>query len=308
MTALRVATRGSALARAQAERVIELLGVPAETLIVTTQGDRDQTVPIREIAGIGAFTTEVQEAVRSGRADLAVHSAKDLPARSVDGLVIAAFPERADPRDALVGSSLGSLPSGGTVATGSVRRRCQLANLRPDLTFAELRGNVPTRVDKARDFDAVVVAVAALDRLGLRAHAAEVLEPSVMLPQVGQGALAVECRADDDATVSHLAAIDDPAVRVPLEAERAFLAELGSGCDLPVGALARRLGDGSVTITALLASADGRVVLRATVAGTDPVAVGRTAADDLLHREGGASLLADIGTGPSGIGAGGIDA
>ena len=159
----------------------------------------------------------------------------------------------------------------GSVATGSVRRRCQLANLRPDLTFAELRGNVPTRVDKARDFDAVVVAVAALDRLGLRAHATEVLEPSVMLPQVGQGALAVECRSDDDAVLAQLAAIDDSAVRAPLEAERAFLAELGSGCDLPVGALARGLDDGSVSLTALLASADGRIVLRVTVDGPDPV-------------------------------------
>jgi hydroxymethylbilane synthase len=301
MTVLRVATRGSALARAQAERVIELLGVPAETLVVTTQGDRDQTVPIREIAGTGAFATDVQEAVRSGRADLAVHSAKDLPARSADGLVIGAFPERADPRDALVGSSLHALPSGGTVATGSVRRRCQLANLRPDLTFAELRGNVPTRVDKARDFDAVVVAVAALDRLGLRPHAAEVLDPSLMLPQVGQGALAVECRSDDHTVIAHLAAIDDPTVRAPLEAERAFLAALGSGCDLPVGALARRLDDGSVTITALLASADGRIVLRVTETGQDPETLGRSAATDLLEREGGAALLSNLGIGVSGI-------
>lgn len=302
MTALRVASRGSALARVQAERVIELLGVPAELLIVTTRGDRDQAVPIREIAGTGAFATEVQEAVRSGRADLAVHSAKDLPARPADGLVIGAFPERADPRDALVGSSLASLPSGGTVATGSVRRRCQLANLRPDLTFAELRGNVPTRIDKAREFDAVVVAVAALDRLGLAAHAAEVLEPSLMLPQVGQGALAVECRSDDDATIAHLAAIDNAAVRMPLEAERAFLAELGSGCDLPVGALAERRNDRSIQLTALLASADGRIVLRATVEGPDPETVGRTAADDLVHREGGVALLADLGIRASGVG------
>jgi hydroxymethylbilane synthase len=294
---LRVATRGSALARTQAERVIALLGVPAEPLIVTTRGDRDQSVPIRDIAGTGAFTTDVQVAVRDGRADLAVHSAKDLPASPADGLAIGAFPERADPRDALVGSSLRALPSGGTVATGSVRRRCQLANLRPDLTFAELRGNVPTRVDKARDFDAVVVAVAALDRLGLRAHAADVLEPSTMLPQVGQGALAVECRVDDVGVLAQLAAIDDPEVRAPLEAERAFLAELGSGCDLPVGALARRLPDGTVTITALLASADGRVVLRATVVGADPAAIGRAVAEQLLEREGGAALLADIGIG-----------
>ncbi len=162
-------------------------------------------VPIHAIGGTGVFAKEVQQTVLDGRADVAVHSAKDLPASdNPDGLMIAAVPERADPRDALVGSTLAALPAGARVATGSVRRRAQLVSLRPDLTFAELRGNIATRLARAADYDAIVVAAAALVRLGLDERADELLEPSVMLPQVGQGALAVECRADDAATLERL--------------------------------------------------------------------------------------------------------
>ncbi|HZJ27422.1 MAG TPA: hydroxymethylbilane synthase [Acidimicrobiia bacterium] len=296
MTAvLRVATRGSALARSQTDRVIAALGVDAEPVIVQTRGDKDRTSPIHVIAGTGVFVKEVQEAVLDHRADLAVHSAKDLPARPVDGLVIGAFPKRGDPRDALVGSTLAGLGAGATVATGSVRRRAQLANLRPDLTFAELRGNVATRIDKAAEFAAVVIAFAALERLDLTARAAEVLDPTTMLPQVGQGALAVECRADDAEVRDRLAAVDDAPTRAAVEAERAYLAELGSGCDLPIGALAHWFPDDTVTLHALLASVDGHIVLRATITDSDPVAAGRAAAEQLLHRDGGASLLADAG-------------
>ncbi len=152
------------------------------------------------MGGTGVFVKEVQQAVLDGRADIAVHSAKDLPASaSPDGLVIAAVPERANPLDALVGSTLDALPAGARIGTGSVRRRAQLAALRPDLTFAELRGNIPTRLEKASEFDAIVVAAAALERLDLLDRADEILTPEVMLPQVGQGSLAVECRADDNA-------------------------------------------------------------------------------------------------------------
>ena len=201
MTApIRVATRGSALARWQAEHVVARLGVPAELVIVTTTGDRDRTSAIHALGGNGVFVKEVQEAVRRGDADVAVHSAKDLPAVTPEDLVIGAVPERADARDALVGSALAALPERATVGTGSVRRRAQLAAVRPDLRFAELRGNVPTRVEKAAQFDAVVIAYAALERLALADRAAEVVPVSVMLPMVGQGALAVECRADDVAT------------------------------------------------------------------------------------------------------------
>jgi hydroxymethylbilane synthase len=292
---LRVATRGSALAREQTARVAAALGTEVETVVVSTLGDRDRTSPISAIGGTGVFVKEVQQAVLDGRADLAVHSAKDLPARPTDGLVIGAVPERGDVRDALVGTALAVLPAGATVATGSVRRRAQLANLRPDLTFAELRGNVPTRVEAAAEFDAIVVAVAALDRLGLRHRAADVLEPSTMLPQVGQGALAVERRADDEAAAGLVAPIDHPPTRAAVEAERAYLADLGGGCDLPVGALGRWSPNGTVTVRALLASLDGRIVLRTTVTGPDPVAAGRRAAARLLREEGGDALLADAG-------------
>jgi hydroxymethylbilane synthase len=292
---LRVATRASALAREQTARVGAALGVEIEPVVVSTRGDRDRTSPIAAIGGTGVFVKEVQEAVLDGRADAAVHSAKDLPARAADGLEIGAFPTRADPRDALVGTALADLPAGATIATGSVRRRAQLANLRPDLTFAELRGNVPTRVERAARFDAIVVAVAALDRLGLRDRAADVLESTTMLPQVGQGALAVEHRGGDAETAALLASIDDAPTRAAVEAERAYLAELGGGCDLPVGALAGWFPDGTVTVTALLASPDGRIVLRTTVTDADPATAGRRAASRLVEEEGGAALLADAG-------------
>jgi hydroxymethylbilane synthase len=287
---LRVATRGSRLARWQAERVVALLGIDAEYVIVDTTGDRVQDVELHRIGGQGVFVKEVQAALLDGRADLAVHSAKDLPAATADGLVIGAFPERGDPRDALVGSSLDGLPTGAHVATGSVRRRAQLANLRPDLLFAPLRGNIETRLRKAEGFDAIVVAYAALERLGLADRAADVLDPTVLLPQVAQGALAVECRADDSYVRSRLATIDRAEVRAPVEAERAFLAALGGGCDLPCGAYAT-LDGGDVVIDALLATVDGHISLRARERGTDPVAVGTAVASQLLDRDGGRALL-----------------
>jgi hydroxymethylbilane synthase len=286
---LRVATRGSDLARWQAERVVQRLGVPAELVIVSTRGDRDGTSPIHTIGGTGAFVKEVQDAVLRGDADVAVHSAKDLPAETPAGLVIAAVPERADARDALVGCTLEGLPTGALVGTGSVRRRAQLAALRPDLTFGELRGNIPTRLAKAEHFDAVVMAAAALDRLGLHPEPMERLEPSVLLPQVAQGALAVECREDDTATRELLVGVDDGTSHWEVRAERAFLAELGGGCTLPCGALAR-----GEAIEALLASPDGRMVVRACGQGGDPEVLGREVAHRLLDEQGGRALLEDV--------------
>ena len=283
---MRVATRQSALARWQAERVVELLGsrggIEAELVLVETTGDRRTDVPLHSIGGTGVFVKEVQEAVLDGRADVAVHSAKDLPAITPDGLVLAAIPERADARDALVGSTLDALPTGAVIATGSVRRRAQLAALRPDLGFAELRGNMHTRLDQASRYDAIVVAAAAFDRLGLADRIAERLEPSVMLPQVAQGALAVECRADDADTLALLAAIEDAAVRRAVDAERAFLAELGGGCSLPVGAHASVAADSTIRIVGLLATPDGRSVVRATDTDTDGETAGRRVAATLL--------------------------
>jgi len=289
---LRVATRGSELARWQATRISTLLGDDTELVIVTTAGDVRTDVPIHAIGGTGIFVKEVQQAVLDRRADVAVHSAKDLPASdSPDGIVLAAVPERADPRDALVGSTLDALPAGARVGTGSVRRRAQLAARRPDLTFAELRGNIPTRLDRAGEFDAIVVAAAALARLGRDHEVAEYLEPSVMLPQVGQGALAVECRTEDTETLARLAAIDNPRAHAAVGAERAFLAQLGGGCDLPCGALAEVV-DGEIAIEALLASNDGHVVLRATARAASPVEAGTRVAETLFAR-GGRSLLDD---------------
>ncbi len=289
---LRVATRGSELARWQAHRVATLLGAGTELVVVSTAGDQRTDIPIHAVGGTGIFVKEVQQAVLDGRADVAVHSAKDLPASdNPEGLVIAAVPERADPRDALVGASLDALPAGARVATGSVRRRAQLASLRPDLTFAELRGNIATRLGRAADYDAIVVAAAALVRLGLTDQVDEYLEPSVLLPQVGQGALAVECRTDDDETLARVVAIDDRRVHMALAAERAYLAELGGGCDLPCGALADVDGD-EITIEALLAATDGHVVLRATARASDPVVAGRAVAAELMGH-GGRSLLED---------------
>jgi hydroxymethylbilane synthase len=270
-----------------------MLGGEAEMVVVTTTGDRRSEDPVWTMGGTGVFVKEVQAAVLEGRADLAVHSAKDLPSDTPPGLRLAAVPERADPRDALVGRTLDDIPTGGRIGTGSVRRRAQLAALRPDLTFGSLRGNLETRVAKAANFDAVVVALAAMERLGLEDQVAEALDPSVMLPQVAQGALAVECRDDDPETIAALVAHDDPVARAAVEAERAFLRQLGSGCDLACGALAQVGPDGRVAIEVLLASLDGHLVLRTGHVGDDPVAVGTEAARILLEDCGGRTVLED---------------
>jgi len=294
---IRIATRASALARWQAERVGGLLGRDVEFVPVTTTGDRDQTSELHAIGGQGVFTKEVQQAVLDGLADVAVHSAKDLPTATPPGLVLASIPERADPRDALVGSTLHDLGPGARIGTGSVRRRAQLAAARSDLWFGPLRGNIETRLRKRGElgYDAVVVAFAALERLGLAARATEVLDPSVMLPQVAQGALAAECRVDDTRILERLRAIDDPVAHRAVDAERAFLAELGGGCDLPCGALAQVAGRvGEIVLEGVLASLDGHVVLRTRVAGADPADVGATGARDLLDAKGGRALLDDV--------------
>lgn len=300
---LRIATRGSALARWQADHVASLLqiegrsrgvDVVVEFVVVETYADRRVDIPIDAIGGKGVFVKEVQAAVLDGRADLAVHSGKDLPALTPDELVIAAIPERGDPRDVLVGSTLAGLPTDGHVATGSIRRRAQLAALRPDLRFSGLRGNIATRLDKAEAFDAIVMAAAAIERLGLSLddRVVEVLEPTTMLPQVAQGALAIECRGDDDAVRSLLGALDHRETRIAVDAERAFLAELGGDCDLPVGAFAVLDGD-EVVADALVAAVDGSVVLReqrrAPIA--DARSIGRSLARYLLDDAGGARLL-----------------
>ncbi len=277
---LRLATRGSPLAMRQTELVADLLraahagDLEVETVVVSTRGDRLADEPLARIGGQGVFVKEVQAAVLDGRADAAVHSAKDLPPGGQPGLVIGAVPPRADVRDALAGSRLDALAAGAVVATGSARRRAQLANLRPDLTFVELRGNMARRLERVGDGEvrAVVVAMAALDRLGMSHRADEVLSARRCLPQVGQGALAVECREDGDGVEggvrAALRAIDDPATHAALDAERALLDALGAGCTLPVGGWARPTGSGTLELEAVLASGDGRVVVRAAGEGS----------------------------------------
>ncbi len=288
MTTVRAATRSSALAVWQAEHIAGLLQaadrtVTVELVLVDTQGDRRLDVPIWELGGKGVFAKEVQAAVLDGRADLAVHSGKDLPSVSVPGLVIAAVPERGDPRDALVGSTLADLRVGAEVATGSLRRQAQLAAARPDLRFVGLRGNMATRLAKAADHDAIVVAATALDRLGLADRITERLSTQLVLPQVAQAALIVECRSDDADLRMLLTSIEHAASRRCVDAERAFLAELGGDCSLPAAAYAT-LTDGRLSIEGRLAAVDGTTVLRQV--GTDGAAVARHLLDD-----GGRELL-----------------
>jgi hydroxymethylbilane synthase len=311
VTELPAATRGSALARWQTDHVAALLGeVHPDTkvvpVVVETTADRRLDIPIWEMGGKGVFVKEVQAAVLDGRARLAVHSGKDLPSVTPDDLVIAAIPERADPRDVLVGGTLAGLAPGALVATGSVRRRAQLASLRPDLTFSGLRGNIATRLDKVPEGGAIVMAAAALDRLGLwdelaaRGMTAEILGPTTLVPQVAQGALVIECRTDDEEARVRLAALDHRPSRLAVETERAFLAELGGDCDLPAGAYATVVeptppadarGAGCITLRTMLASLDGHVVIEDVRRGDDPGALGRAAARYLLDDAGGGALL-----------------
>ncbi len=296
------ATRQSPLALWQTRHVASLLvgaGLveSLEELAVSTAGDRRTDTPIHAMGGKGAFSKEVQQAVLDGRADIAVHSAKDLTSFTPDGLLLAAVPQRGDARDALVGTRLQDLREGAQVATGSVRRRAQLAWHRPDLEFSELRGNIATRLKKAEQFDAIVMAMAAIQRLELDIEVVEPLDPEVMVPQVAQGALAVECRADDEDTIAALRAIEDPRTRLVVDAERAFLHELGGDCTLPAGAVAVLNdavgGDGNIELVGMLASLDGQTLVREQRRGTDPDALGRGVAHYLLDDAGGRALLAE---------------
>jgi hydroxymethylbilane synthase len=281
VTTLRLATRGSRLARWQTDHVAAVIRaafpeVDCEVVVVSTEGDRRRDVPLDVIGGKGVFVKEVQAAVLDGRADIAVHSAKDVPALGPASLTIGAVPERADPRDVLAGLPLDRIPEGGEVATGSRRRGVQLRELRPDLRIVGLRGNIETRLAKVSDHHAVVAAAAALDRLGLADHVVQVFDTVEMIPQVGQGCLAVECRTDDDATLRLLQPLEHAASRRTLETERAFLAELGGDCDLPAGAHAVITGDGGLHVRALLAEDDE--VRRVELFGVDGPSLGRAAA------------------------------
>jgi hydroxymethylbilane synthase len=304
---LRLATRGSPLALRQTDIVATLLrgahpGLEVEPVVVRTRGDREASVSLDRIGGQGVFVAEVEAALGDGRADAAVHSAKDMTSTMPGHLVFGAVPARADPRDGLVGSTLASLAPGALVATGSARRRAQLAYLRPDLVFTDLRGNMARRVAIAENghASAVVVAVAAMVRLGWEARLSDVVDPVDLLPQAGQGAIAVQCRADDEATRTLLRSIDHDTSHRALRAERAVLASLGGSCTAPVAAFAEAVGgvDGPrppalLRLSGLVASGDGHTVLRLTREGEDPETLGAAVAHALVA--GGAAAIDDSG-------------
>ena len=278
---IRVGTRGSALALAQTRLVMSRISEDVELVVVSTAGDASAR-PIREL-GDGAFVAALEDALRRGEVDVAVHSLKDMPTGESDDLTIAAIPAREDPRDLLVTTTrrgLASLPQGALVGTSSPRRAAFLQAARPDVRVAEIRGNVDTRLRKVQTgaFDATILALAGLRRLGLPFGDDEVLPTAVMLPAPGQGALAVQCRTDARPLRDRLGALDDRATRVSVTAERALLRSLGASCELALGALATVAGD-LITLSAALA-ADGGIA-RFRGADRDPLELARRAADEL---------------------------
>ena len=296
MTTLRIGSRGSALARWQAEHVkgrLEAKGHAVSIEIITTTGDRTAG-RLESVGGKGAFLKEIEEALLAGTVDLAVHSLKDVPVELPEGLRLSAIRERADPRDALVsrpGATLAQLPAGARIGTTSLRRRAQILSARPDLEIADLRGNVDTRLRRLADgdFDAIVIATAGITRLGRGAEITERLDPGLVLPAPGQGAIALECRVGDEAVASALAPLGDEPTARAVSAERALLAGLGGGCNVPLGAYAVPEGK-ELWLRALVASPEGAVVIRADGRGGGAEALGRRVADELRSR-GAADLL-----------------
>jgi hydroxymethylbilane synthase len=294
----RIGTRGSRLALAQTDLALEALraaepGLSYEVVVIRTRGDRDQRTPLARLGGRGIFVAELEEALLRGEIDIAVHSLKDLPSRPAPGLVLAAFPRRDDPGDCLVsrdGSTLDTLPPAARVGTGSPRRAAQLLALRPDLELVEIRGNVDTRVRKVMDgqVEAAVLAAAGLLRLGMADAVAQMLEPEVMLPAAGQGAIVLEAREVDVEALALCRAADDPRVRAAVTAERAFEARFGGGCNAAVAALAVCEGD-SLWLRGLAASPGGQPLFRGEARGPIGQAedIGQRLADDLLRRGAG---------------------
>ncbi len=301
--AIRIGTRGSRLARWQAEWVAGGLreinpGLKVELIEIKTHGDRDRNSPLAAIGGVGLFTKEIQRAVRDGLVDVAVHSLKDLPTQEPAELRLAAVPAREDVADALVApeyQTLMQLPAGARVGTSSPRRRAQLLFLRPDLQVASIRGNVETRLSQALqgELDAVMLAWAGLHRLGLEGHVTERLDPSEFLPAVGQGALGIECRCDDLVTLGLLKLLDDPVTHRAVLAERAALAALEGGCTLPMAAWARDIEEGdadsgvlALAINAAVFDVDGRACVTIMLHGPRdrPDELGRRAARALCEQ------------------------
>jgi hydroxymethylbilane synthase len=295
MNPIRIGTRGSKLALWQANHVAALLRPltaprPVELVIISTAGDQVRDVPLAQIGGEGVFTKEIQRALLDGGVDVAVHSLKDLPTITVEGLVLAAVPERAPAGDVLVSQRhrrFDVLPTGAVVATSSLRRRAQALYRRPDLRLVDIRGNVETRLRKLHDegLDGIILAEAGLLRLGLGAAISEVLDPAWMLPAVGQGALGLECRADDRETLAFAEWLNHRPTRQAVLAERAMLRALGGGCQVPMGAVCRVTGE-ELALRGAVVKPDGTRRVEAEQSGPadDPEALGRRVADDLLSR------------------------
>lgn len=296
---VRLGTRGSPLARWQADWVtaqLRQLGYQVEQILISTQGDV-RSGPIGSFGGQGVFTKEIQRALLEGQVDLAVHSMKDLPTEVIDGLSVAAIPPREKVGDVLIspgGVTLEQLPAGARVGTGSMRRRAQLLHVRPDLQLIDIRGNVDTRLKKldSGDYEAIVLAEAGLTRLGLSERILQVLPKSVMLPAVGQGALALETRTSDEATRAAVAKLDDAETHAAVVAERALLATLRGGCLAPVGAWGR-VEDGALKLDAVVLSPDGRERRYGQIEGApaDAANLGRDLAERLAA-EGARDLIA----------------
>jgi hydroxymethylbilane synthase len=303
-----IATRESTLALWQAnfirERLLEVYpDLSIELLGMTTQGDRWQSSPLSEVGGKGLFIKELEEAILKGTADIAVHSMKDVPAQLPAPFALPVIGYRADVRDALVcpqGHGLMALPAGARVGSSSLRRQAMLLAQRGDLKMLPVRGNVGTRLGKldAGEYDALILAAAGLERLGLAERICEHLAIDVCLPAAGQAALGIECAAADEELLTMLEALNDPAVSDCVRAERMVSATLGADCSTPLGAYACKQAD-RIELTAVLCTADGSRILRAAATGTDPLATGREVASSLLN-DGAAELLADLASSAAG--------
>ncbi len=293
---LTIGSRGSQLALWQAHWIqarIESMGFACRMEIIHTTGDKITDVALSKVGTKGLFTKEIEEALLQGKIDLAVHSLKDMPTDLPPGLTLAAIPEREDPRDALVGAKLAELTKGARVGTSSLRRAAQLRAARPDLEILDIRGNLDTRLRKLDEklYDAIVLAAAGLRRLGWENRITEVLEPDVMCPAVGQGALAVETREDGGEAQRIAARLGHEASRIAVTAERAVLATLGGGCQVPIGAHGT-IEEGSLHLRGIVVSPDGTQVIRKASRGLvqDAGSIGRALGDELLA-EGGAKIL-----------------
>lgn len=291
-----VGSRRSKLAMTQTKWVIEQLkklGAPFEFEVkeIVTKGDQILDVTLSKVGGKGLFVKEIEHEMLTKKIDMAVHSMKDMPGILPEGLTIGCIPEREDPRDVLISKShkgLDELPKGAIVGTSSLRRKAQILKRRPDLQVKWIRGNIDTRLRKLQteDYDAIILAAAGLSRMGWSQEiVTEFLDPNVCIPAVGQGALAIECREDDDELLEWLEKLTDQKTALAVRAERAFLNKMEGSCKVPVGGYATVKDGEKVELTAFVASTDGKEILKETIAGANPEEVGNTAGDQLIERD-----------------------